>query len=146
MWTFRSRWASARRFAAAGTQRASRPDTWQPGRARVSARRAMPPQVTGCPMPSSSGRTTEDRIGRHRSWLVGSLPCRPLFVHRLWVKDLLADDFPLARRLVLAIEATVISVVAGRPDLLDSDQQHVLIAIDANALDVLHVAAAFPFE
>src|SRR5688500_9296155 len=63
------------------------------------------------------------------------------------VEDVLADDLPVpARRLVLAVEAAVVAVVAGGAGLLDLDKQDVLVAVRRDRLHLLHVPAALALE
>ena len=78
--------------------------------------------------------------------LRGEHKVRPYFVNGFGIKNFLTHNLPIALFLMLAIEATVVPIVAGRAHLLDFDQQHIRIAISPNALDVLNVPARFTLE
>src|SRR5690554_4411811 len=72
---------------------------------------------------------------------------RLLPIHLLRVEHLLPDDLPVRGGwLVLAVETTVIPIMAGRAGLFDLDQDHIPVAVGGDALDLLDMAARFTLE
>src|SRR5205823_1311760 len=111
----RCRAPSPRRRAAGRTRRRS--PTGTAGTAgRPPSRAGMPSRAAAPPPSFPAGRS-------------------PLLVDLRRVEDAPADDLPAAAAgLVFAVEATVVAVVARRPDLLDVDQDDVRVTVGADRL------------